>query len=45
MKSFNKFSKDGRVTLVSIEEFLERSNYLIDAKNWLFDDKKRPSIF
>lgn len=27
MKSFNKFSKDGRVTLVSIEEFLERSNY------------------
>lgn len=42
MKSRDKFSKDPKVTLVSIKEFFENSNYLLDAKDHLFKDKIRP---
>ncbi len=45
MKSRNKFSKDPKIKLISIEEFLENNDYLIDAKQYVWKDKKRPSIF
>ena len=44
MKSHKKFSKDPKITLVSIQEFLESSNYLISAKGHLWKEKKRPSM-
>ena len=43
MKARKKFSKDPKITLVSIQEFLESSNYLINAKGHLWKEKKRPS--
>lgn len=44
MKSRRKFSKDPKIKLVSIEEFLENSGYLIDAKQHLWKGKKHPSM-
>lgn len=44
MKSRHKFSKDPKIHLVSIEEFLEDSDYLVNAKQSLWNDKKRPEM-
>lgn len=40
MKS--KFSKDPKVKLITIEDFLENSGYLINAKQSLWKEKKKP---
>ena len=44
MRQQKKFSKDPKITLVSIQAFFENSNFLIDAKGHLWKEKKRPSI-
>ncbi len=44
MKSRKKFSKDPKITLVSIQEFLEENDYLTNAKGQIWKEKKRPSI-
>ena len=38
-----KFSKDPKVKLVSLEDFLELSNYLSDAKKHLWKEGKKPN--
>ncbi|MBD5131095.1 MAG: hypothetical protein HDT28_00640 [Clostridiales bacterium] len=43
MKARKKFSKDPKITLVSIQEFLDDNDYLIYAKGHLWKGKKRPS--
>ena len=37
-----KFSKDPKVKLVSLEDFLEHSDYLSDAKKHLWKEGKKP---
>ncbi len=41
----NRFSKDPKVRLISIEEFLENSRYLMNAKKCLWKEKKRPELW
>ena len=38
----NQFSKDPKVKLISIDEFLVNNNFLIDAKDNLLNDNERP---
>ena len=38
-----KFSKDPKVKLVSLEDFLECSDYLSDAKKHLWEEGERPN--
>ncbi len=45
MRSKNKFSKDPKVILLSIKDFIENNNYLIEAKSNLWKNKKRPQIY
>ncbi len=46
MKSNSKFSKDPKIKLTSIKEFLEKHNYFIDInKSDLWNENKRPSIY
>ncbi len=46
MKSNSKFSKDPKIKLTSIKEFLEKHNYFIGInKSDLWNENKRPSIY
>jgi len=42
MGANNKFSKDSRIKLLSMKDFLEVSNFLLDAKNNLWEDEWEP---
>lgn len=44
MKKTNKFSKDPKITVVSISKFLEQNNYLLDSIEKLWNPKNRPQM-